>query len=335
MAYYFEPQGRYLSDNGVSSLLGSQVLDWSSQRQQEIGLFPASLVDYTGYYNTYTQYLDSTTWAKYDSEGSFFDANPTPFDSNFSIPLVDEVFVFPVYYGTRTIVGLSDSDIATKTTEAKARVFKETADRLAVFSGAQLAATYLGKGLSDSVVTGYVTTLAGHYTASDSAIRDLAHGLDIDSGWSAIPKDFLSAAAGTIDSDGINDRILNDPYKDSDVTALVGSQLVQAYASWDGSAAGSYTWATGELSSFGVDSVSRISEGSFRVHFTTPFTDSNYAVTTGIGADRYGGAGASPRQLTVVRSEMNQNYVTVHCERTDDAVDEDNEYYSVMIMGTV
>ena len=111
-------------------------------------------------------------------------------------------------------------------------------------------------------------------------------------------------------------------------------ELVQVYASWDGSTAGSYDWANDQLSSFGVDSVSRIQEGSFRVHFTTPFTDSNYTVTTGVGSQNYGGAGASPRQLTVIRSEMTPNYVTVHCERTDDAVDEDNEYMSVIVMGT-
>ena len=121
---------------------------------------------------------------------------------------------------------------------------------------------------------------------------------------------------------------------DAYTKAEADKQLVQVYASWDGSTAGAYDWSTDELSSFGVDSVSRIQEGSFRVYFDTPFTDSNYTVTTGVGAENYGGTGASPRQLTVIRSQMTPDYVTVHCERTDDAVDEDNEYLSVIVMGT-
>ena len=103
------------------------------------------------------------------------------------------------------------------------------------------------------------------------------------------------------------------------------------FAAWDASAAGSYDWSTDKIASFGVDSVSRVQEGSYRIHFRDDFADSNYAVSTAIGAERYGGAGGSPRQLSIIKSETNANYVTVHCERTDDAVDEDNSYFSVIV----
>lgn len=102
------------------------------------------------------------------------------------------------------------------------------------------------------------------------------------------------------------------------------------HASWDASAGGSFDWSTDQIAAGGIKTVERVAEGTYRVVWATPQSSANYTVTTGIGNENYGGAGASPRQLTVISRATDS--LQVHCERTDDAVDEDNAYMSVMMM---
>ena len=101
------------------------------------------------------------------------------------------------------------------------------------------------------------------------------------------------------------------------------------HASWDATAGGSYNWDNDKIASLNVDSVSRVSEGRFKVHFTNPMEDANYSVFCTIGSTDYSGFNASPRQLSVV--DRNVNYVEVICERTDDAGNEDNFFNSVAV----
>jgi len=101
------------------------------------------------------------------------------------------------------------------------------------------------------------------------------------------------------------------------------------HASWDATAAGSYNWSTDQISSLNVDSVSRVDTGRFKVHFTNPMADSNYSVFTSVGSTDYSGTGASPRNLSVI--DRTPNYVEVLCERSDDAVNEDNFFNSVSV----
>ena len=100
-------------------------------------------------------------------------------------------------------------------------------------------------------------------------------------------------------------------------------------AAWDGSSAGSFDWATDGISSRGVKDVVRQSTGHFRVFFETPVPDAKYTSVTGIGDQKYSGSGSSPRQATIIARDS--AYVDVHCERTDDAVDEDNGFFSVHV----
>ena len=106
------------------------------------------------------------------------------------------------------------------------------------------------------------------------------------------------------------------------------SQMTILHASWD--ASGGTTIPT-ILSSYGVSNITRISEGRYQVDFMTNMVNANYTVTTGCGTNDYSGTGASPRTVSIV-ARANSS-VTVLCERTDDAVNEDNEYMSVMIIG--
>ena len=196
--------------------------------------------------------------------------------------------------------------------------------------------------ITDRTITGLKSTASEQINKLDTQLMTaMINGYNINTDTVNHRLALVDIANNAVDSD-VLPSTPTSYFNDSDFSLPIDAytkgeadkQLVQVYASWNGSAAGSYDWSNDGLSSFGVDSVSRIQEGSFRVYFTSPFTDSNYTVTTGVGAENYGGTGASPRQLTVIRDQMSPDYVTVHCERTDDAVDEDNEYMSVIVMGT-
>ena len=113
-------------------------------------------------------------------------------------------------------------------------------------------------------------------------------------------------------------------------TVLTGLNIRQPiHASWDATAAGSYNWDNDKIASLNVDSVSRVDTGQYRVHFTNPMDDSNYSVFCTTGSTDYSGSGASPRNLSVI--DRTPNYVEVLCERSDDAVNEDNFFNSVAI----
>ena len=72
-------------------------------------------------------------------------------------------------------------------------------------------------------------------------------------------------------------------------------------------------------------------EGIYRVTFTTAFASDAYTVTCGVGSTDYSGTGASPREVSILA--RNAAYVDVICERSDDAVNEDNAYMSLIVMG--
>ena len=113
-------------------------------------------------------------------------------------------------------------------------------------------------------------------------------------------------------------------------TVLNGLGIRQPiHASWDATAGGSYSWSTDKIASLNVDSVSRLAEGKFRVHFVNEMDDSNYTVVSTVGSTDYSGFGASPRTLSVL--DRTPTHVDVICERTDDAANEDNFFNSVAV----
>jgi len=106
------------------------------------------------------------------------------------------------------------------------------------------------------------------------------------------------------------------------------------HASWNSSAAGSFDWSTDEISSSGVTSVIRQGKGIYRITFSEDFSSTNYTITTGVGSNDYSGTNSSPRGVSVLLESRTTSSVDVICERTDDAVNEDNAYMSIIIMGT-
>lgn len=110
-----------------------------------------------------------------------------------------------------------------------------------------------------------------------------------------------------------------------------GSHVV-AHTSFDASAGAGFNYTNDKFDDFGVDSVSRLGTGEFKVTFSEPMPNANFTAITGVGDQDYGGAGASPRQVAVIARDSSS--VTILCERTDDAVNEDNAYMSVAVLGS-
>ena len=111
----------------------------------------------------------------------------------------------------------------------------------------------------------------------------------------------------------------------------VNSIPTMIHASWDASSGAAFDFATNGIASSGVSDITRQSEGIYRVEFTTAFASNAYTVTCGVGSTDYSGTGASPREVSILTRTA--EYVEVICERSDDAVNEDNFYMSVIVMG--
>ena len=125
----------------------------------------------------------------------------------------------------------------------------------------------------------------------------------------------------------------NFSLKEVDIPASAGGLGFKiAHASWNGSS--SFDWTNDEIASLGVANVTRESKGVYRVTFTENFSSSRYTVTTSVGSENYGGVGASPRTVSILLGSQTVSTVDVVCERTDDAVNEDNEYMSIFVIGS-
>lgn len=122
-----------------------------------------------------------------------------------------------------------------------------------------------------------------------------------------------------LDEDGRLDSVL------SGLNVPIG-----AHATWDASAEGSFDWSTDKISSRNVENVERVSTGRFKVHFINDLPDTSYSTLCTAGSTDYSGSGSSPRNLSVMNRTT--DYVEVICERSDDAVNEDNFYNSVMVI---
>lgn len=306
MSYYYEGTSSYLSTLGVKRTLGSTVLEYSDDRKEALGLFPASSVSYD--YNPYTHTLSGVTWTKYTTDSDFRVANPNA--------QLDEVsYQYPGYFGQRSITALSDSTKETTILGAKQVVFDETADRMSKVIGASFAREYNALSLSDSA-----STLADNFGASDSDIFSLAYDLQrgVETQFPILDQDYLGSTS--VVDDVIDGKL---PFGATTTKML--------HASWDASTAGSFNFSTDGVASYGISGVTRLDVGKFRVDFTTDFADANFTVTTGCGTTDYSGTGASPRTVSILSRAAGS--VTVLCERADDAVNEDNEYMSIMVVG--
>lgn len=132
---------------------------------------------------------------------------------------------------------------------------------------------------------------------------------------------------------GISSVTAGTLYGDGSGLTNVSLGFKVIHASWDASSAGSFNWATDQISSSGVSTVTRQGQGIYRVTFEENFASANYTITTGVGSNDYSGANASPREVSFLLGSRTTSTVDVICERSDDAVNEDNAYMSIIIMG--
>ena len=113
-------------------------------------------------------------------------------------------------------------------------------------------------------------------------------------------------------------------------TALFG---INAHASWDGSAAGSFDWSTDKISEGNITSVTRTAVGKFTVTFDRDFSSNGYTAICTAGAVDHAGITAGGRTVAVLsRSAGSMDIV---CERADDGANDDSALISIMVIGTL
>jgi hypothetical protein len=76
--YYYEPLNQTMNDGQVTALIGSVVLGWSEERQNELGLFKAYFTDLPAY-GPYTQRVSGSSWVKNTSSENPYDGSTLPY----------------------------------------------------------------------------------------------------------------------------------------------------------------------------------------------------------------------------------------------------------------
>ena len=109
-----------------------------------------------------------------------------------------------------------------------------------------------------------------------------------------------------------------------------GTFGVGVHASFDGSAGAAFNWLTDTISSGNVSSITRISQGNFRIDFDTPFANNNYTIVASAGEGVHTSSG---RTVSVITRDP--AYVGILCERTDTGTNQDEEYIALMIIGSL
>ena len=104
-----------------------------------------------------------------------------------------------------------------------------------------------------------------------------------------------------------------------------------AHASFDASAGGSFDFATDTIASGNVSGITRTATGKFTITFTNAFASNAYTAVCTAGDEDYSGSGASPRCVNVVSRSAGSMDIVV--ERSDDAVQDDEGYIAVMVIG--
>ena len=106
---------------------------------------------------------------------------------------------------------------------------------------------------------------------------------------------------------------------------------IGAHVSFDASAGGSFDFATDTIASGNVSNITRTATGKFTIEFDNDFASNAYTAVCTAGDQDYSGSGASPRCVNVVSRSAGSMDIVV--ERSDDAVQDDEGYIAVMVIG--
>lgn len=156
--YYFEPTSQFMTANQVSLNIGSVVLTWSYERQQEIGLYYAYF-DYGTPYNQYTQTLDGFTWTEFTSLQELAEVNPGAYER--LITGGEYVQAGAFYLQVWNVVDLTGDAAIQGTHAAKLVIGTQAARLLASVSG------YANKNGCPDSITNYVGEILGLTTHID------------------------------------------------------------------------------------------------------------------------------------------------------------------------
>ena len=105
------------------------------------------------------------------------------------------------------------------------------------------------------------------------------------------------------------------------------------HAAWDASAAASFDWSTDKINEGNITSVTRTATGKFTVTFDTDFSSANYTAICTAGGLDHSGITAGGRTVSVLSRAAGSMDIVV--ERADDAANDDCEYISIMVIGTL
>ena len=104
------------------------------------------------------------------------------------------------------------------------------------------------------------------------------------------------------------------------------TSLIFAHVSFDGSAGNSFDGST--IAGHNIKSVTRTSEGVFKVEFTAAHSTGNYTAVASAGKGNHTSSGRS-----VSVDEYTTTHVTLRVERTDTGSQQDEEYIALVVLG--
>jgi len=139
----------------------------------------------------------------------------------------------------------------------------------------------------------------------------------------------IGSVGSPFQASAANDAVTKS-YADSTYATGYG---IQAHAAWDASAGGSFDWSTDKISEGNITSVTRTATGKFTVTFDSDFSSANYTAVCTAGGLDHSGITAGGRTVSVLTRAAGSMDIVV--ERADDATNDDCEYISVMVIGTL
>ena len=122
-----------------------------------------------------------------------------------------------------------------------------------------------------------------------------------------------------------------DQVRDANLNPIPQLFGLAAHVSFDASAGGSFDFATDTIASGNVSGITRTATGKFTITFANAFSSNAYTAVCTAGDQDYSGSGASPRCVNVVSRSAGSMDIVV--ERSDDAVQDDEGYIAVMVIG--
>lgn len=162
MNYYYEPLQKQVTCQWVNQNIGCQALEYSCDRQYEIGLYPAYF-DYGTPYNKYTHTVENPTWTKFENSNDLMEKQPGIY-SRLTTDRVDDTrfdsITSPFYLQIWTVVELTGAAQQGQTQAAALKVATEVSKLLSSVTG------FTGVPGCPDTVTTYATELLSLSTQS-------------------------------------------------------------------------------------------------------------------------------------------------------------------------